>query len=383
MLPTAFDNDGSLTDVLSSCLGAVGVTGARRDVRIADANAILLVVVDGLGVANLERARGHARFLHDPRHDHQKLRTVFPSTTAAAMSSLMTGVDPIRHGIVGYRIQNPQSGELFNQLNELDRAPDEWMRAPTLARTFSSSAEVIVVGRAKFEDSPLTRMIYDGATYVAAESIEDRFRVGLELVSTPGRVVVLYVSELDSLAHKFGVDSNRWTDALERVDSCLRDAARELAAGGVQAGTNGASIVVTADHGVVDVPATQHDVFSDPPLVEFVRDVGGEPRCLQLYVSQPEHVATVAERWREYVGGRADVVTRLDALEGGLFGADGAHQMSEIIDRIGDVLVCARDNIVFYDGRATNTAPQRMIGQHGAVSEVEMGVPLISIAPTN
>jgi hypothetical protein len=47
---------------------------------------------------------------------------------------------------------------------------------------------------------------------------------------------------------------------------------------------------------------------------------------------------------------------------------------------MGDLFVIARENVVFYDSRETNTAPQRMIGQHGALSDVEMNIPLIELA---
>jgi hypothetical protein len=44
---------------------------------------------------------------------------------------------------------------------------------------------------------------------------------------------------------------------------------------------------------------------------------------------------------------------------------------------LGDVIVLATSNTVFYDGDAVNKAPQNMIGQHGALSDVELRIPLI------
>ncbi len=370
MLPTAYGDAGSLTDVLASCLSAVGVTGLDNKLNVPDSSSLVLLVVDGLGSLNLQQARGHARFMSDSRHARTNIKTVFPSTTAAALTSLMTGADPCEHGIVGYRLRDPDTGVLFNQLNELDQAPSGWMRAPTLARTHGSSAEVVVVGRAKFEHSALSRMIYDGARYVSAETIDARIQKGVELAHTSGRVVLVYVSELDSAAHKHGVESSHWGSALEELDGSIRQACRTL--------PPEISVVVTADHGIVDVPAARQTVFFDSSLVDGVIGIGGEPRCLQLYVQDKSRVDQVVSRWRAFVGATATVQTRSDALHQGLFGV-GEPSNNPVTRRIGDVVVLATSETAFYDGNAASTAPQRMIGQHGALSDAEMDIPFIVI----
>lgn len=368
MLPTALGNAGSLTDVLASCLSAVGVSGLENRLEIPIASSIILVVVDGLGAHNLERARGHARFLCDSRHSARVIETVFPSTTAAALTSLMTGESPLRHGIVGYRIRDPESGVVFNQLNELDRAPTGWMRTPTLARQLGPAADVVIVGRSKFEHSALSATIYDGARYVSAESLDDRFAVARELSAQKRRVVVLYVSELDSLAHKHGVGSSAWTDGLELLDDAVKSGHNALP-GSIR-------VVITADHGVIDVDAASHSIFSEAELTMNVDEVGGEPRCLQLYVTDKKHIPALVSRWLAFVEDRAEVLTRDEAVSRGLFGSP-AGMDDAVLERLGDVIVLATSNTVFYDGDAVNKAPQNMIGQHGALSDVELRIPLI------
>ena len=370
MLPTAEDNDVCLTDVLVSCLSAVGVSSMANRAGIPRSEAIVLVVVDGLGSMNLSRARGHARFLCDARHKVTEISSVFPSTTAAALTSLMTGVEPAQHGIVGYRIRNPATGEIFNQLNELHRAPDNWLRSVTLAAKLDGEASIHVVGREKFAHSPLTKMIYAGATYLSAESLAQRLDIAISLTQDPGQVIVVYVSELDSLAHKFGVDSAAWLAELEELDARIREATAGLPAG--------VSIVVTADHGVIDVPATQQTLITSPDLVDGVAGIGGEPRCLQLYVDDEEFIPRIIESWSTFVGPNADVMTRQQAFDRGLFGPH-ANVNPDVLARVGDVLVLAREDTVYYDGNASNRAPQRMIGQHGAQSLAEMSIPLIVI----
>jgi hypothetical protein len=368
MLPTTLGNAGSLTDVLASCLSAVGVSGAANRLDLPVSTSLILVVVDGLGARNLERARGHARFLTDARHSARVIETVFPSTTAAALTTLMTGESPLRHGIVGYRIRDPHSGAVFNQLNELEQAPAGWMRVPTIAKQFQTDADVVIVGRSKFEKSALSGVIYNGARYFPAESLDERFGVARDLSSTNGRVVVVYVSELDSLAHKHGVSSSAWTDALEVLDNVAKTTHMSL--------PDGVRMVITADHGVIDIDSASHSVFTDPRLTINVDDIGGEPRCLQLYVADKAHISNIVNRWREFVGNLAEVLTRAEVVARELFGPS-EHAGDTVADRLGDIFILATGETVFYDGNAINKAPQKMIGQHGACSDTEMLIPLI------
>jgi hypothetical protein len=48
-------------------------------------------------------------------------------------------------------------------------------------------------------------------------------------------------------------------------------------------------------------------------------------------------------------------------------------------DRIGDVLVAARAGIAYYDDREADKGPQKMIGQHGSLTDEERVVPLIRL----
>ena len=73
----------------------------------APARSAIVWVIDGLGAFNLGARAGHARFLSEARTKRDAARTVFPSTTAAALTSLLTGALPGEHGIVGYRARVP------------------------------------------------------------------------------------------------------------------------------------------------------------------------------------------------------------------------------------------------------------------------------------
>jgi hypothetical protein len=110
------------------------------------------------------------------------------------------------------------------------------------------------------------------------------------------------------------------------------------------------------------------------PLLEGVRHIGGEPRMLHLY-AEADAAADLLARWREAEAGRSWVLSRDEAVTAGLFGpVDGA-----VLPRIGDIIVAARSGIAYYDDRLDDKGAQRMVGQHGSLTNEERSIPLIRL----
>ncbi len=83
----------------------------------------------------------------------------------------------------------------------------------------------------------------------------------------------------------------------------------------------------------------------------------------------------VLTRWTDAEAGRSWVLSRSEAIEAGLFG-EVAH---DVAPRIGDVIVAARSGIAYYDDRLEDKGAQRMVGQHGSLTNEERTVPLIRL----
>lgn len=378
MLPAEPAHARSLTALVPGVIASVSAPAAASASAPAASGALpaarsaIIVVIDGLGAANLSARAGHGRFLASAMRKKDVARSVFPTTTAAALTSLMTGTDPGEHGIVGYRVRVPDTGVLSNQLTgwETDGLdPATWQRRPTLFESAAArGVEGVVVSREEYRHSGFTRAAFRGSAFDAAASFADRLGLALEhATARPQRVVYAYAPELDSAGHRFGWESDEWIAALEEVDAAVRSLAAQLPAD--------VGVLVTADHGMVDVPRSGHILLRDgDELVADVAAIAGEPRMLHLY-AEPGRAAHVLERWRAAESGRSWVMARDEAIGLGLFGE--VHP--EVRDRIGDVLVAARGRIAYYDDRLTDKASQRMIGQHGSLTPVERLVPLIRL----
>jgi hypothetical protein len=360
----------SLAEVLPSCLGSLRGEDNRLD--LAPADRVVLVLVDGLGAAALRARAGHARAMSTA--SGASIDTVFPTTTAAALASLTTGERPGQHGLVGYSVLDAANDRVINQLSGWDDRldPATWQRKQTiLERAVAEGFSAVVVGPARYSDTGFTHAVLRGAEYRAAASIADRFELAASWLreSGPAGVLYLYVPELDSIAHGAGWESREWTEKLELVDGEVRRLAARL-------GPRDA-MLVTADHGITDVPATAHLLIDGAPeLLEGVRHVAGEPRCLQLYFEcalSDEARDAIVERWRDAESDRAWVVTRDEAVAANWFGEVAA----EVKPRIGDLLIAARKNVAYYDGRTADRHSLAMIGQHGSWSPAELQIPLL------
>lgn len=363
MLPPPPAESRSLTGVASDLLASL-----RGDGGYGKASSVVVVLVDGLGAIQLREHAGHARTLSSALSPRSTIQTVFPSTTAAALTSLTTGASPGQHGLVGYSVRVPGTGTVSNQLRGwgLDGVePASWQRSETMfTKALAGGFDAYAVGPSEYATSGFTAASLRDAQYIGEADIQDRVRRALDLAgSARGRLVYCYIPELDQSGHKMGVASDRWLATLEEIDSALRAS--------VPAGVG---MVVTSDHGMVNVPQHRHVLLQDgDDVLDGVSIIAGEPRMLHLYVEQGEDAAATAARWQSEFERQAIVATREQVVSRGMFG----EVAGDVLPRIGDVLVMARGVWAFYDDREAEKRPQSMIGQHGSITTEETKIPLL------
>jgi hypothetical protein len=285
------------------------------------------------------------------------------------MGTFGTGTGPGRTGLVGYTVRNPRDGRLANMVSWDGLGPArDWQREPTVFETLvAHGVTVTTVGPGKFMGSGLTEAALRGGGYRAAESLADRVDAALRLLREPG-LVYLYWGDVDKTGHHEGCGSWQWGDQLEALDSELRRLVRSLPAG--------ASLVVTADHGMVDVdPVRRWDVATTPALAADVALVAGEPRALHVHLDAGADPAVVAARWSETLGDAAVVLTGDEAIGAGLFGPVSAH----VRPLIGDLVVATTGRATVVDSRTQTPASLRLVGVHGSLTPAEVQVPLLAL----
>jgi len=360
-----------LLPAVADALGAPVPDGPARRAQLGlpEAHRVCVVLVDGLGYENLTERAGHAPFLRSLLNGAGPLSAGYPSTTAASMGSFGTGTGPGRTGLVGYTVRNPASGGLANMVSWDGLGPArEWQREPTVfERLVAHGITVTTVGPAKFMGSGLTEAALRGGGYRAAESLAQRVDAALRLLREPG-LVYLYWGDVDKTGHHEGAGSWQWGDQLEALDGELRRLVRSL--------PKDATVVVTADHGMVDVdPARRRDVATTPGLAEGVAVVAGEPRAVHVHLEPGMDPRAAEARWADVLGDDAVVLTGDDAVAAGLFGPVSAH----VRPLIGDLVVAATGRATVVDSRTQTAASLQLVGVHGSLTPAELRVPLLAV----
>lgn len=366
MLPIVKPAAVSLADVLPDSIAAL--SGRRGRLGLPRARSAVVVVVDGLGSHALAARAGHARRLVSAQA--RTIDSVVPSTTAAALTTILTGVWPGLHGLVGYTVLDRAHDRVVKQLSGWDTlmVPESWQRSTTVfERTGEADASIVAVGPKAFAGSGLTRAILRGAPYRGEDDLLARFRVAAERSVEERTLTYVYVPELDKAGHAEGIGSPQWTAVLEAIDAALATLESTVA--------RGTGIVVTADHGMLDIPRDAHILLSaHRDVMDGIRHVAGEPRFLHLGIEDGADPHAVAAAWEDRFGDSSWVATRSAAIDAGWFGSDVA---SEVVDRIGDVLVAPRKRVAFYDDRVGDDPGRGMVGQHGSLTPEERSVPLV------
>jgi hypothetical protein len=367
----------SICDVLPSAAALLGVPSGDDRLALAGdlggVRRVLVLLVDGMGTHLLPSMAPHAPTLAAVLGGQvgalDELSSTFPSTTPTSLVSLATGVPPGMHGVVGFTVRVPGTRRILTHITWADDpSPALWQPVPTwFERTAAAGVPTRVVLPAVFKNSGLTVAAYRGAQFIGAGTRDDYAQLLVDhLLDGPG-LLYGYTAELDTAAHRFGIDSPQWQVAARGVDRLLARL--------IEALPDDAALLVTADHGGVNVgPDTRFDLGTDARLGAGVDLVAGEPRVRYLHTERGA-TADVVAAWRAVLGREAEVVTRDEAVDSGLFGpVTDAH-----LARLGDVVVvCTGGAAVLATGYEPPEVA-KLIGFHGSLTPLETAIPLLRV----
>ena len=365
MLPAAPKSLGRLSDVFISALGAI--TGKSNRLGFGKSNKVCVILVDGLGSENLRAAGGHAPFLNAALKAGKSINTVFPSTTASAITSFGVGVSPAAHGILGYSVFDRKASLARNLLTGWDETfkPEEIQRLPSVTEQASvSNVQSYTVGPGEYSNSGFTRLNMGAAQYIPAKSFDERVdAVRTILALKQQSITYLYFPELDSIAHSHGVASLEWLNKLEELDAAVKELVGNL--------PKDAGLILTADHGIVDVPKP-NQIMLDELEIPGLLAVTGDPRNCFLYFEADSNIASVKAQLGAALASRVLVATPGELKAQGWLGAEVTNE-----EFLPDLYLISMGSYACYHREFCKPQSFRMIGQHGAISQAELSVPLL------
>ncbi|MFY1672249.1 alkaline phosphatase family protein [Plantactinospora sp. WMMB334] len=248
--------------------------------------------------------------------------------------------------------------------------PRRWQPLPTqLQRAEAAGVAVTVVSRPALAETGLSVAAYRNRVYRGAEDV-DALATGMLGALTAGdgpTLVYGYHPDVDRHGHLSGIDSTDWRTAVAEVDGLLARLVDGL--------PPDAALLVTADHGQLDIPAQgRYDLDTDPRLRAGIRVVAGEARVRYLH-TLPGATADVVAAWSEVLGEQAWVATREEAVSAGWFGpVPEAH-----LPRIGDVVVACLGPTVVLASKTHNPIETTLVAYHGSCTATEMTIPLLVV----
>lgn len=375
-LPVPRYGDASLADVMPSVLAALGVGDDNR-LGLDETARAVVVLIDGMGLLGVRARADAAPFLSSMTC--RELTAGFPSTTVTSLASLSTGLPAGEHGMTGYSSYVEEVGEPVNWLSwrqvsgkddlREQLEPEVIQSQPTVwQRAADAGVAVTIASSRDFEGTGLTRAVFRGGTFRGVTTGGDMIALAADAADRGHRsLVYTYAAELDFIGHVRGPASDSWAAQLSLMDRRIELLAQRLPAG--------TTVYVTADHGMAEVPQ-EETVDADAegsPLRDGVVAIAGEPRMRHVHV-RPGALNDVMTTWRSVLGDRAWVMTGDDAAKSGLF---GPVVTPEARARIGDVVVIARGGLGIVQRRRESRL-SALPGHHGALTDVELLVPLFS-----
>jgi hypothetical protein len=369
---------GSLVNLIASVVEARG--GSRRHPPLAllpsrelePARNVVLLIVDGLGDNYLMR-QGRGGEL--ARRRRGAITSVFPSTTASAITTSYTGCSPLEHGVTGWYTYFGEAGYVaatlpfrtrgdMLPLREKGFTPDRAFRVPPIFKSIETRS--IVVTHQQIIDSDYNTHHCAGAQRRAYDTLE-RFidQVEAAVKSGPERkFVYAYWPEYDAISHRHGSLSTEAARELARVDHAFGAILRRLS------GTD-SIVIATADHGFVDVSNDQ-SLELPASLASMLRfPLCGERRIAYCHVHDTDAFMQIARDW---LGERAAVVPSRKLVDEGWFGTGEPHP--RLAERVGDVALVMNGHYTVKDW--TPGEPRYLhIGNHGGTTADEMMIPLI------
>jgi hypothetical protein len=349
-----YDGPG-VTSLVPALLGVGDDSWIPESAR--SATTVVLLVIDGLG---WDAVSTHAASIPTLAGlEGRAITTVAPATTAAALTSIATGVAPSEHGLIGFRVR--VDGHVLNALSwqsDARRAPDPGLvqrREPFRGR------DVPVVTKAEFRATGFTEAHLRGTRLVGWRTVSEIIEHCRRLVAAGEPFVYAYYPGVDEVAHGHGLHDGFYTAELafaDRLVAALLDVLPDTAA-----------LVVTADHGQVHVGPEGWLPLG--PFEELVDVCSGDGRFRWLHARRGAGAELYEAAKREH-GDHAWVMSREELLEGQWLGPPPG---AAVLRRIGDVVIAPFEPVAIVDEALPREAG--LISAHGSLTAAEIEVPLL------
>lgn len=327
-----------------------------------------------------------------------KMTSQFPSTTAAHVTCIHTGLPVGQSGVYEWSYYEPLLDEIISPLL-FSYAGDKTAR-DTIKRSTSLPVEAFfprqtfyqtlqkqgivshVLQYRAYTPSTFSSVVYRGAQVHPYDTLQSAFTYLNELLTTPGNTPAyyfLYFDRIDVACHHHGPYSRQFEETVENCMTMIE----QLFYKNVRGKIGNALLMLTADHGQIEVDP-QLTWYLNKQAPGFIRYLqtnkkgaalvpAGSPRDMFLHVKK-EYIDTAIAELRQRLAGKAEVYRTQELIEQHFFGLQ--EPSAVFLNRVGNVVILPyRNETVWWyeDGKFD----MHFLGHHGGLLPEEMEIPLL------
>lgn len=353
------DYENCIANLPNSVLKKFGVEQAGPSLPLLDRymdrdyKNIVVLLLDGMGEKIINRHLAE----DGPFRSHLAgiYNSVFLSTTVAATTSAMSGLQPCEHSWLGWECYYPQIDENVVVFLNRIQGTEEQAADYNVAWTYTPY-ESAVKRLQRFGKTAHFLLPFSDPGLNCIEAVCDRIKT---LCAEPEqKYIYAYWDQPDNLLHRHGCGSDIAHEEMLHLEKVVGGLAGEL---------KDTLFIITADHGHLD---TEYVELKDyPQLCDcLLRWPTLEPRALNLFVKEEKKEFFVQE-FNRLFGDRFLLMPMEEVIEKNLLGTGKHHPMFRSM--LGDYLAIATSNFtIYYTGKCWKS-------MHGSLTEDEMRIPLI------
>jgi predicted AlkP superfamily pyrophosphatase or phosphodiesterase len=363
---------------------------------------VIFFFIDSFGWKFFERHAEKYNFLkHMLTHGVvSQLTSQFPSTTAAHITCMHTGLNVGQSGVYEWNYYEPLVDEIIspllfsyagdrarpNTLNQSSVPPANFFPAQTFYQTLADQGITSHIFQYKgYSPSTYSDVVYRGGTPHDYKNMRDGLEQLSNLLQAESNVpgyYFLYFDRIDTICHRSGPYSQR---AEEEIDSFLL-LMDEFFSHNMWGKASNTLFMLSTDHGhgEVDPETTWYLNQRLPAITPYIKTnragrslvPAGSPRDMFLYI-QEEHISEAVAMLRESLAGKAEVYPTQELLHQHIFGPETPSQT--FLGRLGNVVILPyqHETVWWYEeGRFS----MHFHGHHGGLTPEEMEIPLL-VAP--
>ena len=354
---------------------------------------VILLFIDGFGWKFFEEASSKFPFLQRiiSEGTASAISSQFPSTTAAHVTSINTGLEVGQTGIYEWFYYEPLVGRVIaplpfsfagdhvqNGLCKTSLTPDALLPFETLYEQLARvGVKSFVLQHEAIAHSPYSKRMCRGAEVIPYRPFSEGLKKMVEICQAPSSsptYFFLYFGDIDAMGHRHGLESVEFQEAISRCWSDLE----EHFCNKIQPGGKKIALCLTADHGMVPVNPEKTLYLNRliPNITEFFPlDIRGKPivpagscRDFFLHVKE-EKRAELEDLVRNKLKGIAEVCRVEDLMREGYFGKEAPSKRFK--ERVGDLVILpyVGESVWWYE---KHHFEQHFFAAHGGLSKEEM-----------